>query len=209
LPYLPKLLRECELSVTNGANDGTVVLTARGEYGTYQLWLDTKLRCVPRRIRVEKQGADIHNRKAVHEISGLEHVVIEVVFTEVDCTTEPPTIQSLDFTRTLTFQDRVETVQTHSKFSEVSVTPDFDESSFKITDEIPEGMKVTVHDSPNINFIWSDGKINKHVDQAAVAGLQGHTFKGGSRKNVVLLSLNIVALTVGGWLWHRRRRRDP
>jgi hypothetical protein len=155
----------------------------------------------------EKQGSDIYNGKRVHDISGLEHVAIEVVVTEV-AHNEPPSIQALVFKETRTFRERVDAIEARATFHKMHLNPDFDESSFAITDEIPEGMEVSVEDAPHIDFVWSDGKIVKH-ERVAISDLEGQVFKAGSRKYFALISINLVALAVGGLLWRRRRRQGP
>jgi hypothetical protein len=55
----------------------------------------------------------------------------------------------------------------HKKITEIILNPEFKDSDFA-PDDIPNGAKVLVKESPGINYTWQDGKLIPNIDRYAI-----------------------------------------
>jgi len=89
--------------------------------------------------------------------------------------------------------------------SSVSYKP-LGDSDFQMQASVPDGLRVSMGDAPQLDYVWVDGKIVPWTD--AMPFPRGARFlKGdGSRASVWFVGLNVVIITVlAFWSWRFRR----
>jgi len=221
---LPDLLRMCALSVRSDSLVGNAVfiLEGRGPYGLYKLWLDPSIGYLPRRIEILKEGNDLMGNKAISQITGdgsLYPASRQKQFSVVveDFQYQPlgagfvPTTYSED--AQWIYEDgsqvSVSTAVVLSEFTLLTDSSDkLSDKAFELSMKIPDGTRVDVLDSPNISYLWRDGKIEKGVGRDAVQVLEGLKFENSVRvrSRLMIGCVLLIIILVGVLFWRRQRQ---
>jgi len=92
----------------------------------------------------------------------------------------------------------------------ISNLGDAGRAPFTPTISIPDGMRVDVSSTPQINYVWRDGHIEADSTPGAFRQFDGILGPKGSskRRGVVWLAvISSIILVVAGLTWRRRRAR--
>lgn len=203
------------------SNQNTVLVESRGKYGRHRVWFDPSAGYLPRRVEVQKSGADIFGTKTVAEL-GPHHFPdsfwpdlavekVDILISDVDITKVNDEFVTAGFTYTLTRHHAggaTAAERTEIRITDIDLNPTYDASDFKITVPIPNGTYVQMRGVPQIGYEWRDGQVVKSLDESAAHALAGQTFsasEGTGRTTLLLVGAALVgALLVAVAVWSRR-----
>lgn len=107
--------------------------------------------------------------------------------------------------QTVVFTDEVRVSE--ASFGPAAVPP----ATLTVGTPIKNGTRVSVEDSPNIEYEWEDGKIVKRIDRAVVASLEQWDFRPEPwwrryRLEMAAGLAGVAAVAGLAWWWRRYRR---
>ena len=217
------VLKQSTLSVQRKVQEGQTlwVLTARGSWGSYEIWLDPGRQWALRRIfqrkrpedRIKKDGTILKQIKSYDKFDG-EHLWTKDSSSQLDVVAYvnksgrfvPSEI--LCVTKQVYSNGWRQVKRYTIALSVIDLDPDFSDDPIDVRDDLPDGLPVTVNHERMINYEWRDGKIVKAINASSVANLEGHKFKRKTHVGVGLIVLGcLAAVGVGILVWLRLRRR--
>ena len=206
------------VSSNSGTQGQLVQLESNGTYGKHTVWIDPAAGYLPTRIEVVKQGPHLFggtkissqkrrtrqwriwpNQKLIRHRRRIENIVTQTV-------DDHPLIAGFTMTQVYEYDQGDSLTWTHRvAIQDVRTSLDWDDASlFQPTIEVPDGTRVQVNDSRNIDYIWSGGEIVLDPSLERAAARRRHRYLAKSRK--WLVAVNIVALLVFGTIWAVRRK---
>ena len=221
--FLPDILEGggvtgTRVSSDSGTQGQVVQLESNGPYGKHTVWIDPAAGYLPTRIEVVKQGPHVMNgtkissqkrrpndgdiwpnQKLIRYRQRIENIVTQTV-------DDHPLIAGFTMTQVYEYDQGDSLTWTHRvAIQDVRTSLDWDDASlFQPTIEIPDGTRVYVNDSRNIDYIWSGGEIVLDPSLERAVARRMHRYMTKSRK--WLVAANIVALLVFGTIWAVRRK---
>jgi hypothetical protein len=178
------MVQGIEVSVHPNLLEGVPVEVLSGRSGDFQLevWLDPKCNFAARRLTYTRSP----DRVGFDEIAECDANV--ATFRQIDghffpatfrveilraggTAKPPPKDAKLVFSPVQTLsQDRREIDDVMVK--EIQINPAWSPSDFALRMKVPNGTKVSMHDAPQLNYVWQDGKVvpGLHAGAAAAAG---------------------------------------
>lgn len=207
--YLPEILRKSTLSVSQevlGAHK-VDVLTGKGAFGTYTLWLDPDFGFLPRRISVRKGLSDYAGDRQLSSWEGLQEMQADVKVLRLKKVSGVDVLAEFEITHKSILKDHETWSHTACSLSNINLTPDVSTTdAFKLSSEIPNDTPVQVNDASTIEYVWQDGRIVKVVDLELAKALDDQSFFGSLRSSRGwLFILSVVLFASVLFLFVRRR----
>jgi len=223
---LAKVLRQSTLTSRidrpAGGGDSWVLLEGRGRFGTYRVWLDPAANYLPRRIEIDKAAIDLAGDSGEYTVAsfpfensdGVYHLRERMRSTktlvhniEVTSVNETPTISAFSRTYTREYESGATMVFRNECVIEEMRLGDPGDEAFALTIEVPDGNDVFVVESPQIQYVWRDGQVQKAVDSTAMGRLGDLNFAqpGSKARYVTFIALNVLVVAVIAWWIFRRR----
>ncbi|GHT14051.1 hypothetical protein FACS1894170_10680 [Planctomycetales bacterium] len=196
------LKKSKEYSIAKGEDDGSRVITCRGNAGliSFSVSLDIDHGFITKRLSFKNRIPDIGKvteyslvTKDFRELRGIfVPQMIEVTQAVNGGSLDTPILGQFITVDPKPRHLRYELVNTPEIISGESV---FEQMRKKITDGVP----VTLQDAPHIDHVWVDGKIEPKTDEVMLAIAQGdHKFiPGTDEPRFWFIALGVILIVVG------------
>lgn len=198
------------------------LISGVGPDGTrHKIWFDPDASFVIRRLIFEQSGEALgdnrfqHNRRVLKARYGFaEKAVVNSVVLEISNVTVAPcqgshVITGLDATKTTYATDGTKAVeQTSHTLTDWDLAPDFSAaSSFQPRLPIPDGYRVLVNDTPSLEYIYADGKVQLAIHEEMLKKLE--TVQLPQRPSQPRIQWAWAAVTAAlSLVWWKIRSRD-
>lgn len=226
--HFPDVLHDSKVSTDGKAytidSHETKLLKAVGGNGTFLIWLNPTAGFVLQQMIVTKTGDDLLDGKPVRTIANIagpgtmyptgrldsyeqriEHVKTEQI-------EGVPIIREFVETMTYRFQNGDSlALRSEVSLSNIKANPVFPEGFFSIAAEVPNGTRVQDLEHPQIQYVWSDGKLGLRVDKPHVEELASSTFATDGRwltwRSVFVILNVVIVLLLAAFLVRRKVSR--
>jgi hypothetical protein len=208
--YLPDILKRLDLQTSQDVLEGrqVVLLTGKGPFGAYELWLDPDYGFLPRRIRVRKGASDFAGERRLSSYPGLREMRTDVEVSRLEKIGDAAIIADFTIDDRTIYEDRQVKSHATCALSNIDLSPDVSsQEAFQVSLDIPNGAEVQVDDALTIRHVWENGHIVKWVDNELSKELSGHSFLGGPgsvRGWMLIFSIVLFAVVLA--LLIRKRR---
>lgn len=207
----PPVKDEIGYLIAGAAPDGT----------RHKIWFDPDASFVIRRLIFEQSGETLndnryqHNRRVLKTRYGFaDKAVVSSVTLEIDNVKVAPwrdthVITGLDATKTTYAADGTKAIeQTIHTLKDWDLAPNFSAAtSFQPRLPIPEGFRVMVSDTPSLEYVYEDGKVQLAVHEKTVESLKGvQLSQRPSRPRVQWIWAAVAGMLA--LLWWKLRSKD-
>lgn len=218
---LYELISFCKNSPPVKDEIGYLIAGAAPDGTRHKIWFDPDASFVIRRLIFEQSGETLsdnryqYNRRVLTTRYGFaEKAVVNSVVLEINNVKVAPwqdshVITGLDATKTTFATDGTKAVeQTIHTLTDWNLAPDFsDASSFQPRLPIPEGYRVLVNDTPSLEYIYGDGKVQLAIHEKTLEKLETVELpQRPSRPRVQWAWAAVTALL--SFIWWKLRSRD-
>ena len=216
LGYVP-LETYCDGSAKVSITDesGLIAVESISTYGHLQLWLDRKYGCLPRKLKLRKQGSDICNGQRVDQISmngngsiwptgGVEKVTWSAEDITLARSGEMPYIQNVTLeNQVYSKSGPVVTLTTVAAVTSVAFMPRWHADDFRPTVDIPKGSQVAVKGAPQLPYIW-DGHNAVPRTVGVVTSLDAENANGSTSHWLLIVGNAILVVVVLAMIVRKR-----
>ncbi|MDR3111226.1 MAG: hypothetical protein LBU65_16280, partial [Planctomycetaceae bacterium] len=217
--YIPNIMKNGTMSVIEEPIDGNdcIKLSVDSSASILFIWLDVKAKFAMRKMLASiKKPADGEPSEIQYTVDGFtESGGIKVPTGFTAKTTIPAYTlirnnipEGLKIEKQTKIQERI--VTNIVKFITFDVNPELTVADFLPKANIPNETEVKVLETPQIKYVWLDGKIVPFTDELALARLRGHKFIPGVREPgfwFMAAGIIMIVIAIIGKIWKYINKR--
>ena len=200
---------------------GSIVISNSSKFGKYRAWLDPQFGFLPRRLEGRKDGTDLLSNMQIAKLplnkagkiwptTQLKEYRQVIDNVEIAILAGHPFLRSFVDTKSYMYSDGQElTIRTDFEIAEFGLPTG---KSFVPIVIIPDNTRVAVEQSPNIQYIWHDGRIVPNPNPRTAEKLENLKFQSGGgggfwRPFFIIVNVVVVLACIGLIIWRLRSRR--